>query len=259
METIASLEEIAANLLEFDGYRVSSNTRERGFYAERLRLGKIFGCMVVDGRLLFGPSRFIGYKSNTMTKHIAFDGKSGSITTPRISSVLGSGHGFDAEAEDEYLALCAEVGVEPSSKIRTYWRLPTVEGATSHARTRGEFGFPDEVGGYVEGATKTVHVNVYERDPRARRECISYYGCACLVCGIDFGKAYGPVGEGFIHVHHVRPLSKRSGKHAVDPINDLRPVCPNCHAMLHASDPPFTIEDLRELFQEGAVPAGPNG
>ncbi|WP_245781545.1 HNH endonuclease [Halomonas saccharevitans] len=252
------MEEIAANLLEFDRYRISSDAGERAFYAQRLRLGKIFGCMVVNGRLLFGPSRFIGYKSNTMTKHIAFDGKSGSVTTPRISSVLGAGHGPDAKAEDEYRALCAEVGAEPSSKIRTYWRLPTVNGATAHAKTRGEEGFPDEVGEYFEGASKMVRVNVHERDPRARRECIAHYGCACVVCGLEFGRIYGPIGEGFIHVHHVTPLSKRSGEHMVNPVDDLRPVCPNCHAMIHTSDPPFTVEELRELIEEAAVRARPN-
>ncbi|MDR9501972.1 MAG: HNH endonuclease [Desulfurivibrionaceae bacterium] len=193
-----------------------------------------------------------------MTKHIAFDGKSGSVTTPRISSVLGAGHGPDATAEDEYLALCAEVGVEPSSKIRTYWRLSTVDSATAHARTRGELGFPDEVGEYFEGASKTVRVNVCERDPQARRECIAHYGCACVVCEHEFRRVYGPIGEGFIHVHHVTPLSKRSGQHTVDPIDDLRPVCPNCHAMLHSSDPPFTVEELREVMGEAAVRARPN-
>lgn len=182
METVGSLNEIAANLLEFDGYRASSDAGERAFYAERLRLGKIFGCMVVNGRSLFGPSRFIGYKNNTMTKHIAFDGKSGSVTTPRISSVLGAGHGPDAEIEDGYLALCAEVGVEPSSKIRTYWRLPTVDGATAHARTRGEPGFPDEVGEYFEGASKTVRVKRSRARPASptRVHCVLRMCLSCL-------------------------------------------------------------------------------
>jgi len=31
----------------------------------------------------------------------------------------------------------------------------------------------------------------------------------------------------------------------VDPATDLRPVCPNCHEMLHKKDPPYTIEELR--------------
>ncbi len=112
---------------------------------------------------------------------------------------------------------------------------------------RGEFGFPDETGNYIEGATKRVYVNVYERDPRARAACINLYGVACAVCGFDFQKKYGAIGEGFIHIHHLEPLARQAGKHAVIPATDLRPVCPNCHAMLHTSDPPLAIEDLVKL------------
>lgn len=44
---------------------------------------------------------------------------------------------------------------------------------------------------YREGATKQVSVNIYERNPLARRKCIEYYGCSCIVCNFNFEKAYG--------------------------------------------------------------------
>lgn len=34
----------------------------------------------------------------------------------------------------------------------------------------------------------------------------------------------------------------------IDPIEDLRLVCPNCHAMLHKKEPPFTIEELKGML-----------
>ena len=57
------------------------------------------------------------------------------------------------------------------------------------------------------------------------------------------------LGEGFIHVHHIVPLSGLGKSYVVDPINDLRPVCPNCHAMLHKRVPPYTIDELREIME----------
>ncbi|MDY6960261.1 MAG: HNH endonuclease, partial [Halobacteriota archaeon] len=33
-----------------------------------------------------------------------------------------------------------------------------------------------------------------------------------------------------------------------DPVNDLRPVCPNCHAVLHKKKPPYTIEELKNVL-----------
>ncbi|HSX81067.1 MAG TPA: HNH endonuclease [Candidatus Saccharimonadia bacterium] len=52
----------------------------------------------------------------------------------------------------------------------------------------------------------------------------------------------------FIHVHHCRPLSEIAGEYVVDPIEDLRPVCPNCHAVIHRRTPPFTIEEVRSML-----------
>ena len=101
----------------------------------------------------------------------------------------------------------------------------------------------------VEGAARTIQVNAYERDPEARRRCIEAHGTNCCVCGFNFGAVYGPVAEGYIHVHHLRPLSEAGGAHAVDPVADLRPVCPNCHAVLHRREPIFSIEELRELLR----------
>ncbi len=41
------------------------------------------------------------------------------------------------------------------------------------------------------------------------------------------------------------PLSEIGQEYKVDPINDLRPVCPNCHTMLHKQNPPLAIEELK--------------
>lgn len=97
----------------------------------------------------------------------------------------------------------------------------------------------------LEGGRIMVQVNRFERDPTARKRCIQIFGTRCVVCGFDFAKTYGEIGEGFIHVHHVRPLSMGKKKHRVDVRNDLRPVCPNCHEMLHRKSPPFSIEALK--------------
>ena len=112
--------------------------------------------------------------------------------------------------------------------------------------------YPDEVVGgasHIEGLKKRVHVNRYERDLVARRKCLHHYGPRCQVCDTNFRDFYGPIGEDFIHVHHLVPLSSISTEYVVDPIRDLRPVCPNCHAMLHRNKPPFSIETLKTMIK----------
>ena len=119
---------------------------------------------------------------------------------------------------------------------------------------KAEAVYPDEIPvgiKYTEGAVKKVTVNAYERDAAARKKCLEIYGHDCSVCGMNFADVYGTeIGESFIHVHHLKPLSQIGEAYQVDPRNDLRPVCPNCHAMLHKNDPPFEIEELKNRLQQ---------
>ncbi|EER0372945.1 HNH endonuclease [Escherichia coli] len=111
--------------------------------------------------------------------------------------------------------------------------------------------FPDELPSqetYLEGAAIKVTVNRYERDKKARDKAVEHHGCQCNVCGVDLVKIYGDIAEGFIHVHHLVPLSAIKEDYQLDPVNDLLPVYPNCHAMLHRRKPPFTPEQLKALM-----------
>lgn len=99
-----------------------------------------------------------------------------------------------------------------------------------------------------EGAVRQITVNAYERNPVARQKCIKVHGTTCCVCGFNFGAVYGPEAEGYIHVHHVRALSETDGEYAVDPIKDLRPVCPNCHAVLHLGGECRSIDEVIKML-----------
>lgn len=101
---------------------------------------------------------------------------------------------------------------------------------------------------FMEGDVRQITVNSYGRSSTARKKCIEHYGTTCIICGFNFEKTYGPLGEGYIQVHHLEPLSEIQRTYQVDPINDLRPVCPNCHAIIHRKNPPLTIEQVRDLL-----------
>lgn len=105
-------------------------------------------------------------------------------------------------------------------------------------------------GGLPEGAKTRVEVNRYERSPVNRAACIARYGAWCNACGFDFGKTYGPLGEGYVEVHHVVPVSKMGGNYVVDPVLDLVPLCANCHGIVHRQDPPLGIEALKALLHK---------
>lgn len=101
---------------------------------------------------------------------------------------------------------------------------------------------------FNEGELKQVTTNRYERNREAREKCVLLKGCRCVVCGFDFKETYGEIGEGFIHVHHVTPISYKGKDYTLDIANDLVPVCPNCHAMMHRKNPPLTATELKDIL-----------
>ncbi|MHA3064599.1 HNH endonuclease [Acinetobacter sp. ANC 4641] len=115
------------------------------------------------------------------------------------------------------------------------------------------FGFssidPKEVKLYAEGRDKTITLKTYDRSQKARQACIDYFGYNCTVCGFNFESKYGKIGRTFIEVHHLKPISEFNEEHLIDPIEGLRPVCANCHRMLHSSQQVLSIEELKALMR----------
>jgi 5-methylcytosine-specific restriction protein A len=61
-------------------------------------------------------------------------------------------------------------------------------------------------------------------------------------------ESYGETARDFIHVHHIERISD-SGSTVVNPIKDLVPLCPNCHAFAHLKTPPYFPEEIREFIK----------
>lgn len=97
---------------------------------------------------------------------------------------------------------------------------------------------------HTEGSAFVNHCNGYERNQKARQECLKHYGYKCVVCGFDFEKEYGSIGHEFIEVHHIVPVSSIGKEYVVNPVLDLRPLCSNCHSMIHRNSEVLTIDEL---------------
>lgn len=159
---------------------------------------------------------------------------------------------FDAKGNLDNQTLRGVRKLPSESAVKLDRLLPSLENAFDTDFYVGEKLFPEEVPDhdiYFEGAVQKVSVNKYERDRNARAACIAIYGTTCFVCDFNFGLVYGPSGEGIIHVHHLKPFNEIREEYAVDPARDLRPVCPNCHAMIHSKNPQYSIEQMKEIVQ----------
>ncbi|NNE47780.1 MAG: hypothetical protein HKN37_14090 [Rhodothermales bacterium] len=101
----------------------------------------------------------------------------------------------------------------------------------------------------IEGGRDRVERSEYERSPLLREACLRAHGFRCVVCDISLEECYGEAARELIHVHHLEPLAVAGGAHPVDPTTDLIPVCPNCHAVMHRRQPPYTPDEMRTMLR----------
>lgn len=88
---------------------------------------------------------------------------------------------------------------------------------------------------------------------RKKASVLRNFGCLCCeVCGFDFFKTYGARGRDFIECHHTVPVSSL-GENGQTNVKDLALVCANCHRMLHASRPWWSIEETKEALRFSQV------
>lgn len=108
-----------------------------------------------------------------------------------------------------------------------------------------------------EGKQVIVKRGIYERSKLLREQAIRYFSedgrISCAACGFDFAAAYGEHGEGFIEIHHTKPIfsydeddNQKTLKAALE---NLVPLCSNCHRMIHRKrERMLTVEELREII-----------
>jgi 5-methylcytosine-specific restriction protein A len=190
------------------------------------------------------------YNNHFIGNDLLWHGKTrSSLGNPSIQALLNPrGHTYIFYREGDrdpftFAGIGAPKKVRDATPVEVLWALRPCPPSQRLTET-----LPEEIpesATVIEGAKKSITVNAYERDRAARQRCIQRWGLSCVVCGFDFERTYGELGSGFIHVHHLRPLAEIGQEYTLDPIADLRPVCPNCHAMLHRGDVVLSVEELR--------------
>jgi hypothetical protein len=109
--------------------------------------------------------------------------------------------------------------------------------------------FDQEPATLVEGAETQSLETSFERNSALRKLCLDAKGYRCVACRMSLQERYGKAAEGLIHVHHLQPLAAVGQAPSVNPLTDLVPVCPNCHAVMHRRTPPYTPDEVRDLLQ----------
>lgn len=108
--------------------------------------------------------------------------------------------------------------------------------------------FPYDAEAEEEGIPDEALVTRYERSRVNRAVCLAFHGYSCKACGLNMQDQYGEIARQFIHVHHLNPVA--SGPTTPDPVRDMVPLCPNCHAIAHRRNPPFTVGEIRNMIRK---------
>jgi hypothetical protein len=124
MEFIQNIDDVVANLRVLKQYLKGSNATERDFANDMVRRGKTILVYKLNGSNHFAPSRFCGYKDNTMAAHLVNDEKDGRDTNPVLDELFGKAFYRDG-MEEKFLAYCSKLGIEPHDNKRRYWRVGT--------------------------------------------------------------------------------------------------------------------------------------
>lgn len=106
---------------------------------------------------------------------------------------------------------------------------------------------------YAEGRRLSAERQFFARNPGLALAAKKRHGNTCMVCGFDFARAYGALGEGYIEAHHLDPLSEHDPsewrKGIRTNVNDVAVVCANCHRMIHRRRPALSIDELRDRIK----------
>lgn len=81
-----------------------------------------------------------------------------------------------------------------------------------------------------------------------RRLALKRHGASCSACDLKFLKRYDGLKTDCIELHHVSPLSRGP---RISTIDDLVPLCPNCHRVAHSTEPPLPVAVIRQMLKSG--------
>lgn len=111
-----------------------------------------------------------------------------------------------------------------------------------------------------EGDKTTTESALSKRSAKLRNYAIEAFTkdnrICCTCCGFNFNDFYGEkLGGSYIEIHHIKPIFKYEDddieKTLKDALNNLAPVCSNCHSIIHRKKrEPTDVDSLRKTIEK---------
>jgi hypothetical protein len=110
---------------------------------------------------------------------------------------------------------------------------------------------------FLEGEKRATATTV--RNAQLRIAAKEHWGFTCYCCGFDFAQFYGAFATGSAIVHHLEIFASGAGKRRRSTLEDVRVICANCHYVIHRTDPPMDVDELKSLIAESWNPWSRDG
>ncbi len=114
---------------------------------------------------------------------------------------------------------------------------------------------------YVEGQRSKREASFFARNPSLVSDAKNHYGYQCQACKFRYSDRYGDVGDKFIEVHHLNPLSERiktMEDRRLTSLEQVTVLCANCHRMIHRLIRKLGRSVSIEEFQQHLKVLGPS-
>lgn len=115
--------QVLKNFKTLISYRNSSDKTKSEYYEQRLKSGKTFIVEIINGNVEFAPSKFVGYRSNTMGTHERKHSisRSGDLTDKNFKNIYGIRLQFDDLLD---------------SALQSFYLQHNIDGTTSKPKAR---------------------------------------------------------------------------------------------------------------------------
>ncbi|MFV8343606.1 HNH endonuclease [Flavobacterium sp. XS2P39] len=247
MKLISNLEQILQNIKTVENYLTDGTSDEQLKISKFIQRGTCFIAYQIENEIRFAPSKFLGYINNSLEKHIPSE-TDGRNTNEMIINILETNPFFYEKLENEYIAYCQNLGLQPRKKgafgvQRKYWLLKLEKDFLDNEELLGEF--PE--GKIVERIHKSRERNSKVIEIAKQNFKNKYGKLFCHICHFDFEEKYGSLGKDFIEAHHTIPVSKMKTDHKTKP-EEIAMLCSNCHKMVHKKRPWLEMENLSNII-----------
>jgi len=183
----------------------------------------------------FAPSRFAGYRDNTIYNYYLDDSGNlrvkpgvsidGGVTDPRIKKLLGRDHVEDKELKDELNKSCEQWGLKPYDKRHTFWRISNedMKSIQEHPARSVKKKFTSKsvlgIQSCPEGMNKKVYTNKRVNHAVFSRWLMKNDDGKCRLCQLAIKR--------LLVASHIKPWAacKDHPKDRINPANGLLLCC----------------------------------